>query len=112
MPSVNINIIVFQGLGNIEPPKEGPTSNVGTGRIVHFFAPRESSTDPVASGVAVIDCGEYAGQRVEFESAQCEAFGCSLERADLSQIFNYGKRKILRKLYKEIRGKMNLASIN
>ena len=91
MPSVNINIIVFQGLGNIEPPKEGPTSNVGTGRIVHFFAPRESSTDPVASGVAVIDCGEYAGQRVEFESAQCEAFGCSLERADLSQIFNYGR---------------------
>ena len=93
MPSFNNNVIVFQGLGNIEPPKEGPTSNVGTGRIVHFFAPRESSTDPVASGVAVIDCGEYAGQRVEFESAQCEAFGCSLERADLSQIFNYGKWK-------------------
>ena len=82
---------MFQGLGNVEPPKEGQPNNVGIGRIVHFFPPRENSTDPVSSGVAVIDSGEYAGQRVEFEATQCEAFGCSLENADLSQIFNYSK---------------------
>ena len=75
----------------MEPPKEGPSSNIGIGRIVHFFAPKDNSTEPVSSGVAVIDCGEYAGQRVEFEAGQCEAFGYSLENADLTQIFNYSK---------------------
>ena len=81
----------FQGLGNVEPPKEGQSSNIGIGRIVHFFAPKDNLTDPVSSGVAVIDSGEYAGQRVEFEAAQCEAFGCSLEHTDISQIFSYSK---------------------
>ena len=78
-------------MGNVEPPREGQSSNIGIGRIVHFFAPKDNSNYPVSSGIAVIDCGEYAGQRVEFEAAQCEAFGCSLENADLSQIFSYSK---------------------
>ena len=78
-------------MGNVEPPREGQSSNIGIGRIVHFFAPKDNSNYPVSSGIAVIDCGEYAGQRVEFEAAQCEAFGCSLEAADLSQIFSYSK---------------------
>ena len=84
-------IFCFQGLGNVEPPREGQSSNVGIGRIVHFFAPKDNPTDPVSSGVAVLDSGLNAGQRVEFEAGQCEAFGCSLENADLSQIFNYSK---------------------
>ena len=84
-------ILPFQGLGDVEPPREGQSSNVGYGRIVHFFAPKDNSTEPVSSGVAVLDSGLNAGQRVEFEAAQCEAFGCSLENADLSQIFNYSK---------------------
>ena len=66
--------------------------NVGVGRIVHFNPPAtpEEST-AVVSGTAVIDYGKYAGQRVEFESSNCHAWGNSLAKADLSQVFNESK---------------------
>ena len=62
-------------------------------RIVYFRPPPEDTVDPggVRAGVAVLDNGPFAGQRVEFESRQCAVFGHSLARADLSQIFTAGE---------------------
>jgi len=68
--------------------------NVGIGRIVHFFPPKDPKEEGtgVSSGIVVIDTGEYAGQRIEFDSSQCQAFGYSLEKADLSQVLNQDDR--------------------
>ena len=70
---------------------DAPT-NVGVGRIVHFSPPKDAEdSSAVTCGTAVIDAGEHAGQRVEFEASQCYAYGHSLAKADLSQVFNESK---------------------
>lgn len=64
------------------------TNNICAGRIVHFHRP-EPPTGPVTSGIAIIDSGQYAGQRLEFEASECYAYGYCLQDADLSQVFSY-----------------------
>ena len=64
--------------------------NCVVGRIVYLYPP-EDSLDPVISGVAVLDSGEFMGQRVQFDRDVCTAFGHSLHRADLGHLFSYGK---------------------
>lgn len=64
--------------------------NVCLGRIIQFKKP-DNPHGPVVEGVAVIDSGEFAGQRVEFERSQCQLFGNVLGSADLSQIFSYNE---------------------
>ena len=53
-----------------------------------YLKPPEN--DIVNAGIAVIDSGPYAGQRLEFEADQCYLFGFSLSNADLSYLFNKG----------------------
>jgi RNA recognition motif-containing protein len=66
--------------------------DVYMGRIVYLCRPVEDNeTGPVRAGVAVIDTGPFAGQKVEFERAQCTAFGMGLAKADLSQILSFGQ---------------------
>eukprot|EP00095_Tigriopus_kingsejongensis_P007798 maker-scaffold370_size193435-snap-gene-0.43 protein:Tk07798 transcript:maker-scaffold370_size193435-snap-gene-0.43-mRNA-1 annotation:"unknown" len=60
------------------------------GRVIQLFKPAES-LDSVTGGVAVIDYGPFAGQRVEFEREQCQAFGHPFGKADLSYIFSPGQ---------------------
>ena len=64
--------------------------NVCLGRVVHFRKPEEQG-GPVVEGVAIIDSGQYAGQRVEFERSQCHLFENRLNCADLSQVFNHSE---------------------
>ena len=64
--------------------------NVCLGRVVHFRKPEEHG-GPVVEGVAIIDSGQYAGQRVEFERSQCHLFENRLNCADLSQVFNHSE---------------------
>jgi len=61
------------------------------GRVVHLRKPTVGGIcGPSQSGVAVLDNGPFAGQRVEFEAKQCSVFGVPLAKADLSQVFTYG----------------------
>ena len=50
---------------------------------------------PATQGVAVLESGEYMGQRVEFDRSVCGAFGQQLARADLSRVFGPGVRRWL-----------------
>ena len=59
------------------------------GRIVYL---KPSEHDIVNAGIAVIDSGPYAGQRLEFEADQCYLFGYCLQSADLSYLFNKSKK--------------------
>jgi len=65
--------------------------NVATGRIVYLNSPDEPK-GAVESGVAVIDSGEYLGQRVQFDRTVCSAFGFPLAKADLSYVFSQGEK--------------------
>ena len=74
------------------------TDTVGA-RVVWLEAPVDA-TGPVISGMAVVDSGKFMGQRVEFDRGVTSAWGRSLQRADLGQLFSYGERVRLRlKLY-------------
>ena len=53
---------------------------------------KPSEHDIVNAGIAVIDSGPYAGQRLEFEADQCYLFGYCLQSADLSYLFNKSKK--------------------
>ena len=59
-------------------------------RVVYLKPPSEPE-GPSTSGVAVLDSGEFLGQRVEFERDVCSGFGFSLARADLSKVFDRGE---------------------
>ena len=59
-------------------------------RVVYLKPPSEPE-GPSTSGVAVLDSGEFLGQRVEFERDVCSGFGFSLARADLSRVFDRGE---------------------
>ena len=59
-----------------------------------YLNPPEDPLGLVVSGVAVLDSGEYMGQRVQFDRDVCSAFGHSLKRADLGKLFSYGKKLI------------------
>lgn len=61
------------------------------GRVT-FLQPPEDGGSSSSSGVAVIDEGPFAGQRVEFERQQASVLGRSLAKADLGQVFAYGKK--------------------
>ena len=65
------------------------------GRVISLREPKDGDSLPVGStgGVAVIDEGPFAGQRVEFERAQCYVFGYAMGRADLAQVVKFGKSK-------------------
>ena len=54
---------------------------------------KPSEHDIVNAGIAVIDSGPYAGQRLEFEADQCYLFGYCLQSADLSYLFNKSEKK-------------------
>eukprot|EP00090_Calanus_glacialis_P044057 TRINITY_DN7828_c0_g1_i2.p1 TRINITY_DN7828_c0_g1~~TRINITY_DN7828_c0_g1_i2.p1 ORF type:complete len:1480 (+),score=299.56 TRINITY_DN7828_c0_g1_i2:117-4556(+) len=64
--------------------------NTVLGRIVYLNPPADQR-GPVTSGVAIVDSGEFLGQRVEFERNVCAAFGFPLHRADLSHLFGQGE---------------------
>ena len=64
------------------------SSNFVCGRVVYLKHP-ETSEGAAVSGVAVVDTGQYLGQRVEFDRDVCIAFGQSLNKADLSHVFKY-----------------------
>ena len=62
-------------------------------RIVYLHPPPPSNLRaPTTSGVAVLDSGEFMGQRVEFDREVCTAFGYSLHKADLGQIIKFGEK--------------------
>ena len=64
-------------------------------RVVWLQPPVEA-TGPVISGMAVVDSGQFLGQRVEFDRGVTSAWGRSLNRADLGQLLSYGERVRLR----------------
>jgi len=64
--------------------------NTVLGRIVHLNPPADLR-GPVTSGVAIVDSGDFLGQRVEFDRNVCAAFGFSLHRADMSHLFGQGE---------------------
>ena len=70
-------------------------------RVVYLKPPTEPE-GPSTSGVAVLDSGEFLGQRVEFDRDVCSVFGFSLTRADLSRVL--GRGKILMKVFMVWRG--------
>ena len=59
-------------------------------RVVYLKPPNEPE-GPSTSGVAVLDSGEFLGQRVEFDRDVCSVFGFLLTRADLSRVLGRGK---------------------
>ena len=79
-----VSLCIFQGA------ELSGKNDVYMGRIIHLARPVEDE-GPAEAGTAVIDTGEYAGQRVEFERRQCTAFGLSMAKADLSQILSFGE---------------------
>ena len=75
-------LLLFQGA-------DPNLKNVCLGRIVYLRKPESGGA--VVEGVAVIDSGEFSGQRVEFDRSQCHLFGNRLICADLSYIFGLSK---------------------
>ena len=59
-------------------------------RVVYLKLPSEPG-GPSTSGVAVLDSGDFLGQRVEFDRDVCALFGLSLARADLSRVIGRGR---------------------
>ena len=55
-----------------------------------YLKPPSGPEGPSTAGVAVLDSGEFLGQRVEFDRDVCSVFGLALTRADLSRVFNKG----------------------
>jgi len=64
--------------------------NTVVGRVV-YLTPPPDMRGPVTSGVAIVDSGDFLGQRVEFDRSVCAAFGFSLHKADLSHLFCKGE---------------------
>ena len=67
----------------------GCEEGVERARVV-YLAPPPEPLSPVVQGTAVIDTGEFLGQRVEFDRSVCSAYSFSLARADLSHIMERG----------------------
>ena len=77
-----ISIIIFQA-------SVGCEEGIERARVV-YLAPPADPLSPVVSGTAVIDTGEFLGQRVEFDRSVCSAYSFSLAKADLSHIIQRG----------------------
>ena len=73
-------------------PQLGGGEEGGTvrARVVHLRSPADPRGAATA-GVAVLDSGDFLGQRVEFDRSVCVAFGLPLARADLSHLFAQGE---------------------
>eukprot|EP00092_Neocalanus_flemingeri_P024580 GFUD01026659.1.p1 GENE.GFUD01026659.1~~GFUD01026659.1.p1 ORF type:complete len:1744 (+),score=379.20 GFUD01026659.1:118-5349(+) len=65
-------------------------ANTFLGRVVYLNHPPDPR-GPVTSGVAIVDSGDFLGQRVEFDRNVCAAFGFPLHKADLSHLFSQGE---------------------
>ena len=66
-------------------------SNTVLGRIIHLNPPSGDMRGPVTSGTAIVETGDFLGQRVEFDRSVCSAFGFPLQKADLSHLIRQGE---------------------
>ena len=80
---------------DLRQPRAGLEAGCVEARVVHLQPPSEA-TAPVICGTAVVDSGQFMGQRVEFDRGVCVAWGQSLHRADLGLVLGYGERVVMR----------------